>query len=581
MPPVASAPGQRLLVSWWDRNVCIWRISKQPTDASTPFPEKNRKLVARITIKGTEHISSAVISPDGAVLAVSTTSSTKVFQLRPPHGTSEDRLRIRQLEAPSELEKTGGRLICLSPDSHWLSIISPENEIHIARIAPSLSSPDKLEILPSISELQRPERRHMYQSGLRKLERTSVRMAFSSDSAVLVVGDLAGYLDSWVLEGRFDPTAPAVDTAANSQDASDRVVADTLGPNDASDDESSSSDSDEDETIIFYGQHWSSHTSAPSNGSQHQGTYLPKLDSPPLILSFRPSPTIKDAVTGNPGVHPTRHNPHAHSHVTQATDARCIVVTAQHQVYEFDVLAGKLTDWSRRNPTSVLPTDFRAVKDRAVGLVWDPRGRAWLYGVSWVGMLDVTRDFDPTRSIPMPAAVDKMVEYDGTTSGKKRKRETETERWARETEERKRAKGHSGAGDKVKNPEHRTGVPSSVKRITDTRVMELDLDTKRQSMELDADADADVFEQDFAPLRRADTNDEEMGDAEAAGEEEKKKGRRWWMTYKYRPILGMVPIGKSEGEEAEEDKDGHSPLEVVLVERPIWELKQVRELKER
>lgn len=53
--------------------------------------------------------------------------------------------------------------------------------------------------------------------------------------------------------------------------------------------------------------------------------------------------------------------------------------------------------------------------------------------------------------------------------------------------------------------------------------------------------------------------------------------RMCWMTYKYRPILGMVKIG---GDEDEEKGESDSPLEVVLVERPMWDLKQVRELKE-
>jgi U3 small nucleolar RNA-associated protein 4 len=35
----------------------------------------------------------------------------------------------------------------------------------------------------------------------------------------------------------------------------------------------------------------------------------------------------------------------------------------------------------------------------------------------------------------------------------------------------------------------------------------------------------------------------------------------WWHTFKYRPILGIVPIG-----------DRSTPLEVVLVERPPWDL---------
>jgi U3 small nucleolar RNA-associated protein 4 len=44
--------------------------------------------------------------------------------------------------------------------------------------------------------------------------------------------------------------------------------------------------------------------------------------------------------------------------------------------------------------------------------------------------------------------------------------------------------------------------------------------------------------------------------------EQQKRSDPWWHTFKYRPILGMLPIGPSAGQ----------ALEVVLVERPSWDL---------
>ncbi|KAL3958489.1 hypothetical protein ACCO45_006651 [Purpureocillium lilacinum] len=37
--------------------------------------------------------------------------------------------------------------------------------------------------------------------------------------------------------------------------------------------------------------------------------------------------------------------------------------------------------------------------------------------------------------------------------------------------------------------------------------------------------------------------------------------KKWWITYKYRPILGVVPVNRAD-----------QPLEVALVERPTWDV---------
>jgi len=67
--------------------------------------------------------------------------------------------------------------------------------------------------------------------------------------------------------------------------------------------------------------------------------------------------------------------------------------------------------------------------------------------------------------------------------------------------------------------------------------------------------------------------------------------RPWWNTYKYRDILGIVPIHQpyeihreedddddnGDGDEQEEDGDdeydgGEDTLEVAIVERPMWDV---------
>jgi U3 small nucleolar RNA-associated protein 4 len=81
------------------------------------------------------------------------------------------------------------------------------------------------------------------------------------------------------------------------------------------------------------------------------------------------------------------------------------------------------------------------------------------------------------------------------------------------------------------------------------------------------DDDAEDNSQPLAKLRRSSTQDgqtEELLNGGEVGEVEQRKTKDpWWHTLKYRPILGIVPIGADDGSRAPE---------VVLVERPSWDL---------
>jgi U3 small nucleolar RNA-associated protein 4 len=46
-------------------------------------------------------------------------------------------------------------------------------------------------------------------------------------------------------------------------------------------------------------------------------------------------------------------------------------------------------------------------------------------------------------------------------------------------------------------------------------------------------------------------------------EERETENPKWFMTFKYRPILGIVPVTAKEGQ----------PVQVGLIERPVWDLK--------
>ncbi|KAL1297846.1 hypothetical protein AAFC00_006373 [Neodothiora populina] len=588
----ASAPSQRLLVTWWDREISIWRINKPDPERISPVPEQPRKLLSRIAIQGEHVISSATISEDGSLLAVATLTSIKAFHLSPTNDPMDDRLRVRKLALPEDFDSMGARLVAFSPDSRWLAVVAADSEVHIARLDEAGRS-GHLAFLPPSVELDRITRRNTKQSGLHKYEKTITKLAFSPDSALLVAGDLSGYLDSWVLHGHFDETAPSTDTA--------KVLASGSPEDDPSSDSDSDSDSDdEDENTIFYAQHWAENPS---------GNLLPKLDSAALILSFRPSTTkVSQSVNGNPGVHATRNNPHAHSTALPNTKSPLFVVTAQHQVYEFDVLAGKLTDWSRRNPTTVLPAEFHSIKDRVMGLVWDvnqTRARTWLYGSNWVGMLDLSQNYEQQQVGGEDALEDGIVESEYQTPGKKRKRRESQVGGSKRNkllEQRRRsngAVGSLGAGGRIADAE-RLGTSGEVKRIEDGKVVvvvdgprdvaRMIEDGRQDNDDEDDDDDDDgddddamVDDMDVGPLRRANDDNTEVDGGS------KDRRRKWWCTYRYRPILGMVPIGQQQQQQQQDDDDDDTATpstntaddslqEAVLVERPLWDLPHLKDL---
>ena len=94
--------------------------------------------------------------------------------------------------------------------------------------------------------------------------RTISRVAFSANSRILAVGDLAGYLDTWILQGCEDFTEES-----NKQQTA-------LEQANRSDDESSE---EEVHAQVTLGQSWIRNPTA---------SILPKLPSAALILSFRP-----------------------------------------------------------------------------------------------------------------------------------------------------------------------------------------------------------------------------------------------------------------------------------------------------
>jgi len=632
VPQVASA--QRLVVSWWQNDVTVWRLNRrkaQNADFVYPENEANYKTMARIALKSEEHISAASISPSGKLLAVATVAETKLFALQPRKHANGHDLKIQKITLPpSFANKTGARIVQFSADNKWLLLVSPDNHVHLI---PVTDEAGETSVLPALIPLHRIVRKDGKQNCLNgpwgSYNRTITRAAFSADGRILAVSDLAGHIDTWVLEGHEDPTAPAVDSTA----ATNGIV--------------ESVDSEDEEAhhhhIIIHGQHW---TVSPS------ASLLPTLPSPALILSFRPSTSSTSPAhpNGNPGLHPTRSNPHAHSHALPSaseTEDRLLALTASHELLEFHALQGRLTPWSRQNPSTSLPEEFRLQRDRAVGCLWDvetSRERLWLYGPSWLCMFDLAQDLKSASAAPLlnGEANATTTTALATTANKASNKKRKNRNGSSVAEQLRTKRATTGAGSKIPDAELGGGVGARTFKAfsgvdggddageevefagfdddmeeTTTGAEDDDSDDDSEDEEDDDDEDGDAMDLDgeedvdaqaLRRFRRGSTDGAaaavasdvvETKDAVAlAAASQKKKAKKakvtpaFYITNRYRPILGIVPLCPSSGDGFEEDeaagvvagvtkknkqRNGYGNgsawgIEVALVERPAWDL---------
>ncbi|KAH8710182.1 WD40-repeat-containing domain protein [Phaeosphaeriaceae sp. PMI808] len=521
-PPLASAPDARLLASWWNTELRIWRVKPQDNGSEKP------KVVARLALQGDENITSTSISQDGGLLAVSTTSTVKLFQLLHSQAGDGASLRIRKLNMPVV---AGTRTVRLSANGKWLSAISASNGIQLVRIIRTDDSSDPPRALDKLQHLHRLDRDDVPMTQLRGLsqsyERTIVHAEFSTDGNAFAVVDLAGYVDTWVIEGHEDSTSPEVDI-------------DDSAPITAEDDESDDEEAEERQRIVFLGQHWIQNPS---------GHLIPRLDSTPVLLSFQPNSddSNRPQPNGNPAVHPTRRNPHPHSHELPAIEYQLLVVSAEHQLYLFNIMTGRLSEWSRRNPPTSYPLEYRQLDLPAKGCVWDVKGtdqRIWLYGEKWLFMFDLLKDFS-------------MSGTDIGAVSKKRK-------W----NSLKNSSGAGGPISQIDTPVAKMRKFDGTTHNKSAKGQWTDLDINGRVSGGDED-EVEENSQHLVILRRGDTHDDRQVNSNAINGEKngelmdtQKQSEPWWHTFKYRPILGMVPIGG----------DADQAPEVVLVERPSWDL---------
>ncbi|KAI1202785.1 WD40-repeat-containing domain protein [Nemania serpens] len=522
-PPLQSAYASRLIISWWDREVSIWRLPTSVGDLAVQSHDKhdvakNEKPLARVLIKGEANITSASISADGSLLIVSTTSDIKAFHLRPRDGVWWDELKITKVDIEEGATALGATRTLLSPDGQWVCLVQVGGAISLLRINPSSDPSEKPTIDPKLIRLQRVRRqipKHSALGGLGQYDRTITQAAFSPDSRMLAVADLAGYIDTWI----FSHRSPKLQ--GQEKDHEDAM----------SDDSSSDSGNDEEDTEISSSIRWRQNPNA---------SLIPKLHAAPTVLSF------SNYIPSKP---PKPEN-------DEIDDYTLLAITSKPQIIFIHPTLGSLTSWSRRNPISSFPPEFRDIRDLVKGALWSG-GRVWLYGNTYLFMIDTTQDLaDPTPNGPVTGT--ELV-----AQGRKRKRGPD-----------------SGAGNKMTRG---AAGPTKVSRHIqggETEELPIDCPILDPADEDDASQAGDDSDND-------ESDDEAQGElallrgtqGKTSQESQPRQGPAFWYTFKYRPILGIVPLGGG----GEEQQDGDSTqitsnkvnpkaLEVALVERPLFEV---------
>lgn len=490
------------MVSWWGREIHIWKFRQSmqellDSDDVEQSKKNNRSRLGRIFIKGESNISSCSISRDGSILFVSTAMAIKAFHLTIPSDDQKEELKIRKIELPSIIESAGATKLQISPNGRWLGWVQEGSQVRIAKITREDSG---ISIQPRPAKLTRLRRdipKHVRLGGLGNYERRVTHITFSPDSSILATADLAGYVDTWILHdgGVQNGTASAEDDVASSSDSSD-----SSGDEDASE-------------------------SGPSWIRNPKASLFPKLSHAPVALSFSDDaigPILRDE--GEEGL----------------DDYVLLAVTAARRIYTFNPLEGSLTKWSRRNTAWKLPEQIRVTRDLIKGVVWSG-SRIWMYGTSFVFMLDISQDF---------------TEQELGSSKKSRKRKRGAD---------------SGAGSKT---EIGPLAPQQVRMSLagDGKTGEW-VDVEMADAEPQAEGTADDNESNDAEevggeeLEKLRKREQREGDAPGAEEQRKK----WWHTFKYRPILGVLPLEGGDGK-AQTNGSSQKAIEVALVERPKWDV---------
>lgn len=513
-----------------------------------------------IVCQGDEALTCADLMLDGSLLVTCTISGTKIFRLR---RKADDSYKVSKIEGPQSMVGTGAKIAKFSVDGKWLIFIRPNSDVHMYRVIRADGIVNGFSFDQKIVQLKRISRHNIKTSkqcgSLGKYKRSVSRVVFSADSRILAVGDICGYIDSWILQSHedFARGGDEADDASDSSGSSDDGTAD-----------------EPDQPGKNLGHGWIRNPAT---------SLMPQLPAAPLILSFRPS--RKQAAD-----HPARQTSYSGSYQESIGEDRLFVLTSDHQMYEFSILSGKLSEWSRRNPPANLPSKFRQILDRAKGLIWDTsqaKERIWVYGSTWLGMFDLSTDF-PVEGEAGNGALhaDDATKKNGMR-GSKRKRRTDDD--LKEVQEggTRSAGAVAGASGRTLDSELSIGIGRKFRKA--------DAPGLDQGRWISAEGDQADHDSSLICLRR-DSDRRAWTDKHATGELQPIDGERrddmddtqvarsqtraklpYWFTFKYRDILGIVPLGDEEegegrGGSASVGDESRGGVEVALIERPIWEV---------
>ncbi|CAK7242113.1 MAG: U3 small nucleolar RNA-associated protein [Sporothrix thermara] len=610
--PVASAPDARLVICWWERRVEIWAfdttlneiLSDPNIDASdADMLDRNRRLVGRILIKGDANITAAAISPDGSLIVVATVNEVKAFQLRKdPSGE----LVISKVPVPASVASKGASGAAISPNGQWVALSNGvENYVTVLETVGGDGSAQDLKKIafrakPSrLARLRRSVPQHELYSGLGRYDRRVTRLVFSPDSKLLAVGDLAGYIDTWVLRG--PDGIPDETSGADGADGDDGEMVDT--PNDDDDDDNdSASDSDASSDEDMSDAEGGDKLAVPTNkwARNPRAKQMPKLSGAPVVLSFAADVPGAPAVAGEAVDAASS---------TLANDYVLLAVTATSRLFAFNPLRARLVPWLRRLTPANLPVEFRNIRDIAKGALWQGP-RLWIYGTSFLFMVDTS--VEPTPATDKTAATAAAASTASATP-------------SADPPKRKRKRGDdSGAGGRMTL----TGV--GVQRVQmavenaeggASQWVDVDMEGTEDKnggngYDDEDDDDEDDFESDSddgeaashaqkllhhqqqqqhqqqqlktqtkSPRKTRKQQQQQQQDNEDKEAEKQLQKHlrspqpqqpRWWHTFKYRPILGVVPLASasssSSSSSASATSASYPSLEVALIERPGWDI---------
>lgn len=494
-PPLMSARNARFVVSWWDREVHIWTLRQSADDVLKSSEQQsinqNRKLLKTIVVKGDSNIASATISQDGTLLIVSTATDIKAFKLRHNQPLKASDVKISSVSLPAKLTRLGATSVQLSLDEKWLLVVQEGSRVVVAALDSTQDGDGFVIGTQRVSRLRRDIPRYIRNGGLGSFDRNITNVAFSADSRMIAVADLAGFLDTWVLQ----PQTGKLTNGTSHEEEDDAASSE------------SDSDSSEDESP-------STSTSSPGKWVKNpKAKLLPKLPASPVALSF--SDDVPDEKDAN-------------------DDYTLVAITSAWNVIAFHPRQGSLTPWARRHPRKALPAPVQDLLDIAKGVFWEG-SRLWIYGVSFLTMLDLNQD------LPLNPTEKSSTDVTQAQRGLKRKRVGPS----------------TGAGGKMERTELK---PSQIQKYKEGQWVEIEKSTSPRDEGDDSDSDEEMIDgpdNGLAQLRNA----EEDATALAAAANGDGEPAKWWITYKYRPVLGVVPLVTAQGS-----------VEVALVERPTWDV---------